>query len=259
MPFRSEAQRRFLWATQKRDKAGNVIAKKWAHEKGAKNKGLPMHTKKKEAKVQLAKSLAKALGKNKKLLTRKNFDSAMFATGALTGVGSLGMMLNNQRKQKQMQKTAARGEVGYQFLKLIGAKKAAKAYKKKAVGFGDALSEVYQTNIPGKAGKGLDKLFNTPIPKTPKSPITLPSPKAMSDELAHNPLAATLAAAGFTSPVPGASVAGYKAGDMVDKFFSTTFKEFDFVKNRRKAIKAFQAARKKEMARRHAAYLARNK
>ena len=37
MPFKSEAQRRYLWLKHP------DVAKKWAHEPGAKNKGLPMH------------------------------------------------------------------------------------------------------------------------------------------------------------------------------------------------------------------------
>lgn len=43
MPFRSEKQRRFMWAKHP------TIASRWAHEPGAKNKGLPMRAKKKAA------------------------------------------------------------------------------------------------------------------------------------------------------------------------------------------------------------------
>ena len=39
MPFKSEAQRRFLWANRP------DIAKRWANEPGAKNSGLPYHKK----------------------------------------------------------------------------------------------------------------------------------------------------------------------------------------------------------------------
>lgn len=39
MPFKSEAQRRFLWANRP------DIAKRWANEPGTKNKGLPYHKK----------------------------------------------------------------------------------------------------------------------------------------------------------------------------------------------------------------------
>jgi len=42
MPFKSEAQRRFLWANRP------DIAKRWANEPGAKNKGLPYHKKQAE-------------------------------------------------------------------------------------------------------------------------------------------------------------------------------------------------------------------
>jgi hypothetical protein len=40
MPFKSEAQRRYLWMHEPE------IAKKWTHE--GKNKGLPKHKKKKD-------------------------------------------------------------------------------------------------------------------------------------------------------------------------------------------------------------------
>ena len=46
MPFKSEAQRRLMWAKHPK------IAKKWAHEKGAKNKGLPFHVKKAEEEME---------------------------------------------------------------------------------------------------------------------------------------------------------------------------------------------------------------
>jgi hypothetical protein len=46
MPFKSEAQRRLMWAKHPK------IAKRWAHEKGAKNKGLPWHTKKAEEEME---------------------------------------------------------------------------------------------------------------------------------------------------------------------------------------------------------------
>lgn len=39
MPFKSEAQRRYLWLKRP------DIAKRWANEPGAKNKGLPYHKK----------------------------------------------------------------------------------------------------------------------------------------------------------------------------------------------------------------------
>jgi len=59
MPFKSEAQRRFLWKTHPK------IAEAWAHGKSsktgkkegkAKNKGLPMHVKKHLAKKGLTKN-----------------------------------------------------------------------------------------------------------------------------------------------------------------------------------------------------------
>jgi len=43
MPFKSEAQRRFMWLKHPR------IAKRWANEPGAKNKGLPYHKKEAES------------------------------------------------------------------------------------------------------------------------------------------------------------------------------------------------------------------
>lgn len=46
MPFKSEAQRRLMWAKHPK------IAKKWAHEKGSKNKGLPWHVKKAEEEME---------------------------------------------------------------------------------------------------------------------------------------------------------------------------------------------------------------
>lgn len=43
MPFKSEAQRRFLWANRP------DIAKRWANKPGAKNTGLPYHKKEAES------------------------------------------------------------------------------------------------------------------------------------------------------------------------------------------------------------------
>lgn len=43
MPFKSEAQRRFMWLKHPK------IAKRWSHEKGAKTKGLPYHKKETES------------------------------------------------------------------------------------------------------------------------------------------------------------------------------------------------------------------
>lgn len=52
MPFRSEAQRRYLWAKHPE------IAKKWAHEFPGKRK-LPKHKKRKTAKKKRMKSSRK--------------------------------------------------------------------------------------------------------------------------------------------------------------------------------------------------------
>ena len=234
MPFKSEAQRRFLWATQKKDKAGNVIARKWAHEKGTKNKGLPMYTKKKEAKVQLAKSLAKALGKNKKLLTRKNFDSAMFATGALTGVGSLGMMLNNQRKQKQMQKTAARGQIGSEFLKLIGQGKLARKWRKGAVKHGDAISKVLQKDVPGL---GWMDYLHSKGPQFGKWGLIGQDPKKMADWAVHKPAIAGVAGA----PAPGTSVVAVPIGKRIDGWVLNALRAANKRKGHKRQIARWKA------------------
>lgn len=42
MPFRSEKQRRYMWANHPK------IAHRWSHEPGARNKGLPMYASKKK-------------------------------------------------------------------------------------------------------------------------------------------------------------------------------------------------------------------
>jgi hypothetical protein len=44
MPFKSESQRRYLWLKHP------DIAHRWAHEKGTRNTGLPLHSVKKKAK-----------------------------------------------------------------------------------------------------------------------------------------------------------------------------------------------------------------
>ena len=46
MPFKSEAQRRYLW------KNNPEVAEKWAHEKGGKKKDLPYHVKRAKKALQ---------------------------------------------------------------------------------------------------------------------------------------------------------------------------------------------------------------
>lgn len=137
MPFQSEKQRRFLWASGLRDKDGGHVASRWAHEKGARNKGLPLYdneetrkaaredakrgnkqkakkaTMEKRARApSLKKLLAAVAAKSsgaKKHVTRANFDSSMFALG---GMSSLAALIGTQRHYKSKKKKAASRRLG---------------------------------------------------------------------------------------------------------------------------------------------------
>lgn len=65
MPFQSEAQRRLMWALHP------DIARRWAHEKGAKNKGLPMHKKRKKVKKKTKKHKKRSIRKTIRRVIRK--------------------------------------------------------------------------------------------------------------------------------------------------------------------------------------------
>lgn len=65
MPFQSEGQRRLMWALHP------AIAKRWAHEKGAINKGLPMHKKKKRVKKKTKKHKKHIIRKTIRRVIRK--------------------------------------------------------------------------------------------------------------------------------------------------------------------------------------------
>lgn len=197
-----------------------------------------MLVKTKEAKAKLTKALSKALGGRKKYLTRKNFDSTMFGIGGASGLASLSIVGRNASKKKALEKTAARGEIGYQALKLLGASKKAKSYKKGAIAFGDKLSKVYQTKIP----------------YTPKSRLSPDRIKSLSKSLGDDPLGSLGAAiggsAGFlgglvSNPIPGVSIVtgkiGANLGRKLDSGLTHVLNELNFVKNRSKAIKALKA------------------
>lgn len=82
MPFKSEAQRRFLWMMHPK------IAKRWAHEKGGQKKNLPMHKRKKKEMTALNRILLKALSTNAQLREVEDAFRAKFNNYNEPAIGS---------------------------------------------------------------------------------------------------------------------------------------------------------------------------
>mgnify|MGYP007046941475 CR=1 FL=1 len=72
--------------------------------------------------------------------------------------------------------------------------RAAKAYKHVATSGGDALVNALTANVPGRAGKAMDRVFYARVPGLDRLP-SLPTPREYVSKVVHDPLPVAVALA----------------------------------------------------------------